>query len=400
MKGFKLNLFLFISWWSSIVIASYDNNTIYSALEPQTNTHQDIIIKKNNLHAFENVINMTSDITVNYNQDFFHKEDLKKICHAQINQFTWKCPTIKDEKVLKFRTIDNRINSSTLIWYLKSINEIDIVEIDYSRGLAHQIEFHVEIDEQTISLSRLYPTYPKISGFEILQFITNLAFQCKFFLHVSDLSDISRIYFALYGTTYYKYHFKGIDLSQKFAFKKIIVKKQMFLDCFEKNIRDIVDSLSQLFYQNIQACENAFVSVEFCPLTFETHHIFYKKSLKVCIDWSSIIGGYQDITLPFTSIFEITSEDIVRIMNKKQQQSNLTFIKTNMKKIIKTYDEIKIQIFDISFLMTIFSKIFELCFFELEKRKSNPNPEDIFKFYLRPCVLPNINLSLKYHTHI
>ena len=68
--------------------------------------------------------------------------------------------------------------------------------------------------------------------------------------------------------------------------------------------------------------------------------------------------------------------------------------------MIKTYDEIKTQIFDLSFLMELFSNIFELCFFELEKQKSDPNPEDIFKLYLRPCVIPNINLFLRYYTGV
>ena len=87
----------------------------------------------------------------------------------------------------------------------------------------------------------------------------------------------------------------------------------------------------------------------------------------------------------------------------KKIQSNISLGKINWgldKNIIKTYDEIKIQIFDTSFLMKLFSQIFELCFVELEKQKSNPNPEDIFKLYLRPCVIPNINLFLKYYTNV
>jgi hypothetical protein len=89
---------------------------------------------------------------------------------------------------------------------------------------------------------------------------------------------------------------------------------------------------------------------------------------------------------------------MTRIMKKKKQSN---FVKINWdldNKILKTYDEIKTQIFDTSFLMKLFSNIFELCFFELEKTKSDPNPEDIFKLYLRPCVIPNINLFLKYRT--
>jgi len=70
------------------------------------------------------------------------------------------------------------------------------------------------------------------------------------------------------------------------------------------------------------------------------------------------------------------------------------------KKIIKTYDEIKTQIFDTSFLKELLSNIFELCFVQLEKQKPKPNPEDIFKLYLRPCVIPNINLFLKYYTNM
>jgi hypothetical protein len=88
------------------------------------------------------------------------------------------------------------------------------------------------------------------------------------------------------------------------------------------------------------------------------------------------------------------------LKRKKKQKSNLlnNFVKTFDNQIIKTYDQIKTEIFDTSFLKKLFSKIFYLCFFELEKQCPNPNPEDIFKIYLRPCVIPNINLFLKYYT--
>jgi len=162
--------------------------------------------------------------------------------------------------------------------------------------------------------------------------------------------------------------------------------------------------LSQLFYQNIQACENAFVSVEFCPITFETQQIFYRKSIKICIDWSPI-GGFPRESSPLDQRFQILPEDITRILMKKKQKSpNINnFVKLNLelnKKVIKTYDEIKIQIFDTSFLMGLFSKIFRLCWLELKEQKSDPNPEDIFKIYLRPCVIPNINRFLKYYTNV
>jgi len=192
-----------------------------------------------------------------------------------------------------------------------------------------------------------------------------------------------------------------IDLSQKFLFEKIVVKKKMFLDCFETKIGYFIDILSQLFVKNIQVCENAFVLAELCAITFGTHHIFYKRSFQYCIDWSPI-GGFPHKTYSSSQLFEITSEDMTRVMEKKKQ-SHLNFVKINReldKKILKTYDEIKTQIFDTSFLIKLFSNIFQLCFFELEKIKSDPNPEDIFKLYLRPCVIPNISLFLKYHTDV
>jgi len=118
---------------------------------------------------------MTSD-TVDYSQDFLYTEDVQKICQGQVNEFVWKCPTTTDseEKHLKFRTMHDPIGYATSHWYLKSINGIDIVEIYLENYGSHQIEFKVYIYEHKISLSRLYPTYPEISGFEILQFITNL----------------------------------------------------------------------------------------------------------------------------------------------------------------------------------------------------------------------------------
>jgi len=145
----------------------------------------------------------------------------------------------------------------------------------------HQIHFHVNIYQETISLSRLYPTFPEISGFEILQFIANLGFQCKFTIEVSDSSDVSKVYSALYGKRYYEYHFKGIDWSQNFLFKKIIVKKKPFLDCFETNMRVYIKRLSQLFYENIQVCKNAFVSVESCPISFCTQRLFLRNKFSI-----------------------------------------------------------------------------------------------------------------------
>jgi len=307
MKGFKLSLFLSIIWWS-IVSASFDDDV---ALETQT-PHQVTTFRENDLNTYEDVVNMASDI-VDYTQDFFNAEDLKKICYGQVNEFIWKCPTMR-EKVLKFRTIE--IGSST--WYLESINGINIVEMNPDR---HQIQFYVKAYKQTISLSRLYPTYPEISGFEILQFITNLAFQCKFFIDVFDLSDISTIYATLYGKSYYEYYFKGVNLSQNFLFKTIVVKKKAFLECFETSIsshlhvetKDVFESLPQLFYKNIQDCENAFVSVEFCPISFNTQRIFYEKSFQYCIDWSPI-GGFPGTISHFSRRFTILLEDITHIM--------------------------------------------------------------------------------------
>jgi len=193
-------------------------------------------------------------------------------------------------------------------------------------------------------------------------------------------------------------------LSQKFLFKKLVVKKKTFLECFKDKIGYLIKILSQLFYKNIQVCKKACVSVECCPITFSTHRIFYQISFNDCVNWSSI-GGFPCLTLPSSQFFEITSEDMNRIMKKQKQSTNvMNSFKINLelldKKIIKTYDEITSQLFDTSFLMKLFSNVFELCFSELEKQKSDPNPEDIFKLYLRPCVIPNIKLVLKYYTDI
>jgi len=411
MNGFTLSLLLAIIFWWSIVISSVDDNVILSNLAPQTTQKIQIDEYQNDLKAgVRYVINKTSNI-VNYSQNNFYSEDLKKICHAQVNQFIWKCPTSSSsdnfEKILKFRTIKNQIHFSTLTWYLKSINDIDIIEMD-PRSYRHQIQFYVKVFQKQITLARLYPTYPEISGFDILQFIAQLAFQCKFSIHVFDASDVSTVYSSLYGKSYYEYHFKGgIDLNQNFLFKNIAIKnKTTFLNCFEEKIKSNVksefESLPQLFLQNIQACENSFVSVEFCPMTFETHRFFYKNLFQKCIDWSPI-GGFPDMPILRSYSFQITLEDISRILKKKKRQSisnsDVNFVKIiDTKQInMKTYDEIKTQIYDTSFLMKLFSQIFELCFFQLEKRKLNPNPEDIFKLFLRPCVIPNINLFLKYY---
>merc|ERR1712034_98433 len=197
---------------------------------------------------------------------------------------------------------------------------------------------------------------------------------------------------------------KGIDLSQNFLVKNIVawnVKPKTFLDCFEENTKRFITHISNLSYTNIKTCERDFVPVEFCPITFCTHRTFYEKIFPSCFDWSPI-GGFPPRTLPLPQRFEITLEDVTRMMNKNKQP-NVSFVKINLaldKTIIKTYAKIKTQIFDTSFLMELFSKIFELCFIELEKQKSDLNPENIFKVFLRPCVIPNINLFLKYDTNV
>jgi len=175
MKGFPLRLFLFMI---CIVISSVDKNEIHLGLELQT-IHQETVIKENYLHADDH---MSSDI-VDHTQDFLYTNDLKKICHGQVNEFIWKCPTTSDseEKVLKFRTMNDAMGSSILYWHLKSMNEIDVVEIEPGTCM-HQIEFKVNINQRKISLGRLYPTYPEVSGFEILQFIANLHFNVNFLL--------------------------------------------------------------------------------------------------------------------------------------------------------------------------------------------------------------------------
>jgi len=379
MKGFKWTLFLFIIWWS-IVSASVED---HSALKTKS-TYQGITFKEIDLNAADKpMVNMASDI-FNYNQDSFYIEDLQKICHNQVNEFVWKSPTISEHehKHLKFRTIesiDGKRDASVLTWYLKSINEIDIYEM-HPRTYMHQIQFHVKTDKQTILLTALYPTFPEISGFEVLQFISNLAFQCKFFIEVYDAADVSYIYSALYGKRYYEYHFKGVDLRQNFLFKKIIVKKEIFLSCFKKNITYYITRLSKTFYENIQLCENENASVEFCPITFDTHYIFYRQSFQYCIDWSPI-GRFPVIGPSFFSErFQIFSKDITRIMTKKKQ-SNVSFVKINWeldKNIIKTYDEIKTSIFDTSFLMELFFKIFEFCFLNWKNKNLTP----ILKIFL------------------
>jgi len=143
---------------------------------------------------------------------------LSKICNTQINEFVWKCPKTSDndeEKFLKFRTMNDSGHHTTLSWYLKSINEIDVITMDPWTQM-HQIEFKVKINQKIISLTRLYPTYPKVSGFEILQFVSNLAYQCKFAIDVEDIADVSIAYSSLYGKGYYESFFKGLRFESKF----------------------------------------------------------------------------------------------------------------------------------------------------------------------------------------
>jgi len=78
-------------------------------------------------------------------------------------------------------------------------------------------------------------------------------------------------------------------------------------------------SLSKRFHQNIQACEETFVSVELCPISFNTQRLFYETSFQHCFDWS-LIGGFSGKSLPGFQRFKITTEDIFRIMTTKKIQ--------------------------------------------------------------------------------
>ena len=67
-----------------------------------------------------------------------------------MKEFVWKSPTISDSKenFLKFRTINDEMGFSISHWYLKSINEIDIIKMD-PKTYNQQVQFYV-IEEQTI----------------------------------------------------------------------------------------------------------------------------------------------------------------------------------------------------------------------------------------------------------
>jgi len=208
------------------------------------------------LYFLLNIFSMEATSILNTDiQQYIVKEtpNLKKICAGtNITSYTWKVP-VEGSKKLTFR----RLSADSTIWFLKYVdNEIVINTIG-----GPNISFDTKSGyfNSKLYLNTLYPFYPKVTGVDILQFLVTLGFICHKNLKITDVSDLTRPYKLLYGTSYYGAKIKGIPSyvtkESNFQNQNQIVNKNYFLKCSTAAVKSNYSLFHTKVLSNFDHCQ-------------------------------------------------------------------------------------------------------------------------------------------------
>jgi len=306
--------------------------------------------------------------------------ELKKICQGTRKTYIWRLPfklPIGDgQKALKFAEVVRKGRKNT--WELIRINEKRNFNPFYTPSLT--ISFQIKKDEKEIYLNFLYPTFPKVSGVDILQFLMSLSYACGFSLHLQDHSDMSTSYRLLYGTGYYENLIKGMGIKQ-INQNKFILRKD-FYTCAKEELKNL-DPIARI-EETVNSCREKSISVDDCPVHFlwlgkVIHHILMPKC--------GINYYVADFPQPELEFF-ITPKDVTRIFNKiphTKSNPNLYPIKKDCTPKVKDFETVKKDAASLKFL----KNAFDFCF---------PDPIftalNMFKI-LKGCVTETLNFLWK-----
>jgi len=240
--------------------------------------------------------------------------ELRKICQGTQKSYIWELPIADHEsKALKFAEVVRKKGKflSQTSWELTSINEI--TNFDPFQEPTLTINFQIRKKEKEIYLDNLFPTFPKVSGVDILQFLMSLSYACDFTLSLNDESDISISYKLLTGAGYYSNLIKG--LGTKRANQNKIIFKNNFYKCAQYELLNL-NQLHQVVRINetLNACQEKDISVQDCPVHFlwlgRVMHYNFMPKILCCGNWPANLYESQEFNFP------ILPKDLSRIFNK------------------------------------------------------------------------------------
>jgi len=313
---------------------------------------------------------------------------LKKICEEKRTSYTWQLP-IGDKKALQFEELVHKGKFDLFYqtsWELININ--GEANFDPFQEKTLNISFQIRKDTKEIFIHSLYPTFPKVSGVDILQFLMSLSYVCDFSLTLKDESDISIPYRLLHGSGYYENLIKGHGVKKLTNQNKIILKKA-FYECANHELSKL-DSLrrSALIDETLNSCQKKDISVQDCPVHFlwlgNTIHYTLFPKCGLNYKWPDL--------LPHPELeFHITPTDLTRIFNKSLPRSKpvLYPIVKECTPKVKDYKTLKKDVISLKF----FQHAFEFCF-----PASSFTALSLFET-LKGCVTETLNFLWKNECH-
>jgi len=286
---------------------------------------------------------------------------------TQIDWQLW--PKEKGGKKLTFELKSILLDAGISKWKLISVE---------NKEHLGSILFQFYKEYMYIELTHLYPFYPKITGVDILQFISYFAFLCKKRIKIVDASNITPTYKIFYNTTYYEYVLKGKKLDVVKNQNKEI-EQNFFLKCAKDNFPFEIKALASFNF-----CK---FDIKNCPLTGYQNwfgNFLHRQIMPLCSTLLFTSDHFPGQTVKF---FTLTESDVLNLINKPIPE---TQIDAGCKP--RTLEEIENKFEQKpkdSFVKTTIEQAFQICFDQEKMTALN-----IFKIYFK-CVTQLVEYLLK-----
>ena len=290
---------------------------------------------------------------------------------------------IEESKVLTFTRIKNLYEDDKETLHTWELSEVNGKEVFYFADTDPSVYFTMKEEDDKgkyIELNALYPTFPTISGVDLLQFLSTLSFVCKQTLELIDASDVRIPYMLIYGKSYYDFILEGESPPLD---THITIKKEEFLNCLKNQLNLKHDLFHIKIIKNIKGCESQsqLIDPENCPLGFNIVGKFlYKKIFLRC--------GMKFSKKPRETTgdqYVIRLVDWNRLMEKLPPIANVKPTRISCT-AIQNYDALRENLGDSSKIKENFQTAFEVCFEE----KEETTPLILFKTIMR-CVSIQLN---------
>jgi len=310
---------------------------------------------------------------------------LREVCQGTRKSIVWELP-IEGSKHLKFAELVQETKFNSVTWQLLFINRRPNF-LPFPKATS-MISFQILKERKEIYLTDLYPTFPHVSGVDILQFIMALSYACGFTLSLEDESDISVSYRLLYGSGYYENLIKGMGVGIETINQNNVILKEKFYDCANHQLRqlelkDPVVPISKF----LNSCVDKGVSIQDCPVHFVwLGRAIHYNLIPIC---GLNHAPNKDLFLQPKLKFEIKPNDLSRIFNKiplKSTPVSYPIVKNCTPRVKESVEIVKEDVGSLKF----FKKAFDFCFHD----RPIFTTLKLFKI-LRGCVTETLNFLWK-----